>query len=151
MPLSLFLLTHVIRAGDVDAALVICFYTLFDSSISFFWHCSFATFLCYLLYCMPNFISSTLESYWIHSCVDIQESTSWLRGPLWPLLCSLEVLTTFSVPHAAQVTESTEANPYFFLLLCSTMTNWLKIKGQYWYSGKSDTLFWQCVFSFSLE
>ena len=38
----------------------------FWCSISFSWHCSFATFPCYLLYCMPNFIFSTLESYWIH-------------------------------------------------------------------------------------
>ena len=42
------------------------------------------------------------------------ELSSWLIGPLWLLLCSLEVLTTFSVPHTAQVTENTEANPYFF-------------------------------------
>ena len=42
------------------------------------------------------------------------ELSSWLLGPLWLLLCSLEVLTTFSVPHTAQVIENTEANPYFF-------------------------------------
>lgn len=32
MPLSLFLPTHVTRAGDIYAALLICFYTLFDAA-----------------------------------------------------------------------------------------------------------------------
>ena len=79
------------------------------------------------------------------------ELTSWVSGPLWPLLCSLEVFTTFSAPHTALVTENTEANPHFFLQLCSTTTNWLKIKWIYWYSGKSNTFFWQRVLSFNLE
>ena len=42
------------------------------------------------------------------------ELTSWVSGPLWPLLCSLEVFTTFSAPHTAQVTENSEAKPHFF-------------------------------------
>lgn len=50
-----------------------------------------------------------------------------------------------------RLTKNTEANLYFFLLLCSSMTNLLKIKRLYWYSGKSDTLFWHCVFSFNVE
>ena len=135
MPVSPFFLTHVIWAGNIYAALVICFYALFDGSISFFWHCSLTTFLCYLLYCMPNLVFSTLESNWIHRGIfnvhsklfrwvspipacrhprTALELTSWVRGPLWPLLCSLEVFTTFSAPHTAQVTENTEANPHFF-------------------------------------
>ena len=157
MPLSLFLPTHVIWVGDIDAALVICLYTLFNGCISFFWHCSFATFLCYLLYCMPNLmytVNYLVEFYPIlvsrHPRTAL-ELTSWLRGPLWPLLCPLEVLTTFSVPHTAQITENTGANPYFFPIVVSYNDKLAENKVTIWYSGKSDTLFRQCVFSFNLE
>ena len=81
------------------------------------------------------------------------ELTSWLSGrsSLTSSCVHWRSWQHSPVPHTAQVTENTEANPHFFLLLCSTMTNWLKIKLTYIdYSGKILILYFCSCGVFSL-